>query len=77
MIVLFYLVGIVLLGIGLVAIAAPGLMWRWQRRQNDFRGVESRYTEAWERSRVVRGLFFVALGVIWFVIVITRVQPYL
>ena len=77
MLIVLYLVGIGLGSVGIVVIAAPRLMWRWQQRQNDLRGVESRYTPTWEQGRILLGLLLIALGVLWFAIVITRVQPYL
>lgn len=77
MLVVLYLVGIALIGAGIAVIAFPRLAWRWQERQNALRGVASQYTALWERGRLGLGLLLLVLGTIWFVIVITQVQPYL
>ncbi len=77
MLALLYLVGIGLVGFGVFAIAAPELMWRWQERQNELRGLVSRRTSSWNSGRIMLGLLLIGLGVVWLVVVITQVRPYL
>lgn len=39
---LLVMVGIGFVGLGIFFLAAPALMWRWQKRENELRSLESR-----------------------------------
>jgi len=73
---LLLLAGAGAIGSGVFAIVAPKRAWRWQERQNDYRGLASSHTDRWDAARITWGLMFVALGVIMIVIVMTQVRPY-
>lgn len=54
-----------MVGLGIVALKNPDLMWKWQNEANRRRGIaDSRRTEAWERSNRQRGIIVLGLGIV-------------
>jgi hypothetical protein len=54
-----------MVGLGIVALKNPDLMWKWRSEANRRRGiVDSRRTEAWERSNRQRGIIVLGLGIV-------------
>lgn len=54
-----------MVGLGIVALKNPDLMWKWRNEANRRRGiVDSRRTEAWERSNRQRGIIVLCLGIV-------------
>lgn len=59
--------GILLIGLGILSLVAPDLMWSWQKFDNDLEGQASERTDAWEFRRIISGIGGLIVGgiLIW------------
>ena len=55
--------GLVFIGIGILYLAAPNLMWTLQKWGNSMEGQASERSGAWEISRLLGGVVFIVAGV--------------
>lgn len=60
--------GILLIGLGILSLVAPDLMWSWQKLDNEWEGQASERSGLWEIRRVVSGIGGIVVGVILIVI---------
>lgn len=56
------LVVILMVGMGLVSLLAPDLMWSWTQWNNEMKGLKSERTDTWEMGRVFGGLTLIGVG---------------
>lgn len=56
------LVVVVLVGMGLLSLLAPDLMWSWTQWNNELKGLQSERTDTWEMGRVFGGLALIGVG---------------
>jgi hypothetical protein len=56
------LVVILMVGMGLVSLLAPDLMWSWTQWNNEMKGLKSERTDNWEMGRVFSGLALIGVG---------------
>ncbi len=59
--------GLVFIGLGILSLAAPDMMWMLQKWGNSMEGQASERSDAWELTRVLRGLFFIIGGIVFMV----------
>lgn len=56
------LVVVLMVGLGLLSLAAPDLMWSWTQWNNEMKGVQSERTEWWDTGRVAGGILSIVIG---------------
>jgi hypothetical protein len=54
--------GIFFIGLGLVSLAAPDLMWEWTAWNNQWKGIRSERTESWDTGRVIGAIISILVG---------------
>lgn len=57
------LVVALLVGLGVLSLAAPDLMWSWTQWNNEMKGLKSERTEWWDTGRVFSGIIMIIVGV--------------
>ena len=56
------LVTLALVGLGLLSLLAPDLMWSWTQWNNELKGLQSERTDTWEMGRTFSGLVMIGVG---------------
>jgi hypothetical protein len=56
------LVVVFLVGMGLLSLLAPDLMWSWTQWNNELKGLQSERTDTWEMGRTFSGLIMIGVG---------------
>lgn len=56
------LVVVLLVGMGLLSLLAPDLLWSWTQWNNEMKGVKSERTEWWDMSRAISGVVMIVVG---------------
>ena len=62
--------GLGLIAVGLIAIAAPDLVWSFTQRRNEALGQASERTERWDRSNRIGAVIGIAAGLVVLVVAI-------
>ncbi len=56
--------GLLLAGLGIVAMVAPDLIWAWTERRNEAMGVASERGPRWETGNKIGGAMGIVAGVV-------------